>query len=103
MCKMLHFSFHNLQIDGSEEVPEKRFFSSYYHNFRERPKFAIKFPSWPKVEVTRQDPTFKSKEAVGELLAMSEDQMMEAIFQMEMTKAVSVMTHSGRLLIFRTF
>ena len=82
-----------MQNDGFEEVPKKRFFSSYYHNFREKPKSAIKSPSWHKVEVTRKDPTFKSKEAVGELLAMSEDEMMEAIFQMEMTKAVSVMTH----------
>ena len=43
-----------------------------------------------KDEVTRQDPTFKSQEAVDELLAMPEDQMIEALFQMEMTKAVSV-------------
>ena len=40
-------------------------------------------------------PIFKSEEAVNQLLALSEDEMIEKLFRMEMNQAVSVSSLLG--------
>merc|ERR1711988_1701295 len=79
------------------DVPTKRFFSSYYHNLKPiRPgKVAWKWSSEnrfnPKENSKKNNPPiFKSEEAVNQLLALSEDEMIEKLFRMEMNQAVSL-------------
>ena len=83
-------------MEGNQEAPTKRFFSSYYHNLKPfRPKVAAW--RWPSVATTnakehskKKNTMFKSQDAVKQLLKLSEVEMMEKLFQMELSKAVSV-------------
>ena len=44
----------------------------------------------PKENSKKNNPIFKSEDAVNELLALSEDEMLEKLYQMELNQAVSV-------------
>ena len=46
-------------------------------------------------------PIFKSEDAVNQLLALSEDEMIEKLFRMEMNQAVSVSNLLGHPVLLR--